>query len=146
MTRGSFTNYVLFPTKFSFPMMVRILSICLKFVRAFCQKWGKKKLNPAECRVSLSSPSRSPPPDLPPPTGSPSPCSSQPTSPSSYSSDHKEHKSNFSSLRPNVKIRIDNTEIQLSLHYLYKSATSEAKKFVKSEKIARTMVEKGGIL
>ena len=63
-----------------------------------------------------------------------------------YSSDHEEPKSNFSSLRANVKIRIDNTEIQLSVHYLYKSATAEAKNFVKSEKIARTMLEKGDIL
>jgi hypothetical protein len=47
LTRESFTNYVLCHTKFSFHMMVRILVICLKFVRALCQKWDKKKLNPA---------------------------------------------------------------------------------------------------
>ena len=84
--------YVFFPTKFSFPMIVCILYKCLKFVKAFCQKWGKKKLNtappPAHFNYSLvsrqvkSSPSRSPPPDPSPPTGSPSPCRSQPMPPS----------------------------------------------------------------
>jgi hypothetical protein len=117
-------------------MMVLILFICL-FVRAFCQIWGKKKL-------SLSFPSQSPLPDLPTPTGSPS--HAVLSHASFYSSDHKEPKSNLSSLRANVKIRLDNTEIQLSLHYLCKSDTEEVNKFVKCEKIARMMVKKGGIL
>ena len=92
----------------------------------------------------MHSPSRSPPPDLPPHR---IPLTMQFSATASfYYSDHEEPNCNFSSPRANVKIRLDNTEIQLSLHYLYKSDTAEVKKFVKSDKIARTMVEKGGIL
>ena len=82
LARGTFTNYVLFPTKFSFIKMVRILSICLNFVRAFHQKLGKKKLDPVPHLptttlswspdwASLRSPFQSPPLGPPYPTGSP---------------------------------------------------------------------------
>ena len=92
LTRGIFTNYVLFPTKFSFSMMVRIHSICLKFVRSFCQIWEKKKL---ELSIPVTT-ARSATPHRIPLTMQLS------AHASFYSSDHKEPKRNFSSLTANV--------------------------------------------
>ena len=40
--RATFTNYIILPTKFKFPKVVRILAICLKFITAFRNKRSKK--------------------------------------------------------------------------------------------------------
>ena len=58
-----------------------------------------------------------------------------------YSSDNGDPKTLFASIRANVNIRIDNSEIQWCLHHLYQKATAEVKEFQKPEKIARTRVE-----
>ena len=63
-----------------------------------------------------------------------------------YSSDKRDPKTLFTSVRANVNIRIDNSEIRWCLHHLYQKATAEVKEFQKPNKIARTMVEKQGIL
>ena len=39
--RAELSNYLMFPTKFKFPKVVRILAICTKFVSAFVRKWRK---------------------------------------------------------------------------------------------------------
>ena len=58
----------------------------------------------------MSSPSRSTPPDPPPPTGCPLTMQFSAHA-SFYSSDHKAPKSNFSSLRANAKIRISESPL-----------------------------------
>ena len=41
--RAQLSKYIVFPTKFKLPKVVRILAICVKFVKAFVSKWRKKK-------------------------------------------------------------------------------------------------------
>ena len=41
--RDQFSKYIVFPTKFKLPKVVRILAICVKFVKAFIGKWRKNK-------------------------------------------------------------------------------------------------------
>ena len=157
LARGTFSNYIIFPTKFSFPKMVRVLSICLKFCRAFRKKWGKQKditdAPPTTYNAFISSAQgqskhsvATTDPRVLTPIGIPLTmqfCAHA----SLYSTDMRGKKPQFSAfIRPGVRIRILNSEIQWSLHYLYKKATAEIKEFHKPEKIARTMVEKHGIL
>ena len=53
--RANVGNYIVFPTSYAFPKVVKILSICLKFIRAFKKKWSKKKLEPAEPPIHYNS-------------------------------------------------------------------------------------------
>ena len=146
LSRANFSEYLIFPTKYSFPKMVRILSICLKFVSAFRRKWGKK-----------------PSVQAPPPTHFNAFTTSRTgklefSIPANRSGDStpvripltmqfSAHASiQARSFDASICIRISNDEIQWSLHHLYYKATAEIKEFHKPDKILRTMVEKQGIL
>ena len=41
--RAQLSKYIVFPTKFKLPKVVRILAIRVKFVKAFISKWRKNK-------------------------------------------------------------------------------------------------------
>ena len=42
VARATFSQYLLFPTKHSFPKTVRVLAICVRFLKAFTAKYRKK--------------------------------------------------------------------------------------------------------
>ena len=53
--RANIGNYIVFPTRYTFPKVVKILSICLKFIRAFRKKWSRKEIEPAEPQIHYNS-------------------------------------------------------------------------------------------
>ena len=148
--RAKVANYMIFPTKYSFPKVVRILALCLKFVRAFKKKWSKKKDELKAPPVYYNSFLLSGKSHIPLPVPALSfdyiqdlPLTIQYEAHASYYvHDHAVPKVNYSVLG----VRIRNDEIQWALHYLYSTATREVEQFVKPDKIKKHMVKRDGIL
>ena len=152
--RATFSSYIILPTKFEFTKVVRILSICFKFVSAFKDKWSKKhereQAPPVQLR-SFTLPTgyyRSS--DSINPTGAdiseldelPLTCQFGAYS-SYYTHNPDESWGKQFSL---IAVRIQETDIQWALHYYYATATREVEHFVKPDIIARIAIKKGDIL
>ena len=150
LERASVGKYILFPTKYAFPKVVRILSICLKFIRALRKKWSKKEVMFKEPPLHynsflLSGKSHDP---LPVHTLAFTYTQGMPLTiqfeayASYYVHDNAEPKVHYST----NGLRLSNDEIQWSLHYLYSTATKEVEHFIKPDRIKKHMVKRDGIL
>ena len=146
--RASYTKYIILPTKFNFPKVVRILGIVTKFVQAFKRKWSKK------CGAELL---------LPPPIQ----FRSLLVLPNDLIQDNTPRLGlEFSALASYYRaanntdcsscthvictctslFRLDEKELQWALHYLYTCATKEVEEFVKPAIIAKIAIKSHGIL
>ena len=147
--RASFSNYLLLPTKFSYDKTVRILSLVAKFCDAFRRKWqsgycerthsgpkfqvfytpftGETVLDTTIFDISSFGASAA--------EGGPS-LVAQFSAIASYHAGPAQ----------NVKVRLNDQDIQDALKYLYLTATKEVEHFVKAETVNKIAVKKDGIL
>ena len=150
----------MFPSKFKFPKVVRILAFCTKFVNAFVRKWRKTKTSDQEpptffnCFLSgqhnlMSTPLTA--------------CAEFHAKPLSIQYEvHSSYYRKFKLVCDKAEgthqqcvgttchflstFRVDEVDIQWALFYLYTKATAEVDKFCKPDKILRDMFRLGGIL
>lgn len=158
MARATFSKYLVFPTNCSFPKTVRILAICVPFVKAFTDKWMKKHghTDPTvELLIHYNSfllPGKSQDPMI---LNSVEPIHIQDGPPTIQWTAHGCYYKKYEALCSLTVgshgkaegpcsqkdfgflncFRIRDRDIQWPLHYLYKTATAEVKHFIKSEKI-----------
>ena len=146
--RALHSKYILLPTAFSFPKVVRIMSIVKRFINAFRKKWDPK-FNaatapnlPANFKTFLCTPS---------------------SKPLETTMVFNAHASYYRPIRswswlveldntptPNPRfesiLRLTNDDIQQGLLYYYRKATTEVETFVPAERINKHMYRQGGLL
>jgi hypothetical protein len=155
--RATFTNYIILPTKFEFPKVVRILALCLKFIKAFRNKWSKtherEQAPPTQLRSFILASDAHHSGNLiidPESTDTDTteldklPLTRQIGAYSSYWKYNPEEP--WGKQFSHIAVRIQEGDIQWVLHYYYAAATREVEHFVKPNIISRIAIKKGDIL
>ena len=134
-SRAAYANYLLHPTKFHFPAVVRILGIVCKFIKSFKCRKGKPRVIPkftmlqataVECHyISLSSVFQSE---------------------NSNEESHRTASADNTTYVKKVVIMPGDEDISDALAYLFRTATMEVKEFVKPDILKKISVESEGIL
>ena len=133
-SRAAHANYLLHPTKFHFPAVVRIMGIVYKFIKSF--KCIKGKLKPRQKFNMLHATS-----DMCQQVSLSSVLLSDNTAEVSAESTTAVHAATT-----DVVIIPDDEDISDALSYLFRTATMEVKEFVKPEIVKKISVENNGIL
>ena len=131
-SRAAYSGYLLLPTKFHFPAVVRIMGIVWKFIKSFeCLK-GKLKSKPGFHMLSATQSEE---------------CSRVPLS-AAFSQGEEPELALTSDALSDGKIDIipSDEDISDALAYIFRVATKEVKEFVKPEIIKKLAVESEGIL
>ena len=131
-SRAAYTGYLILPTKFHFPAIVRIMGIVWRFIKSFKCLKGKLKTKPTFNMLSATG-------------GVCSEASMTAAFASNVQSEVQALAVDESNNKKAVIIPTDE-DISDALTYLFRVATKEVKEFVKPEIIKKIAVESQGIL
>ena len=126
-SRAAFAKYIVLPTKYHFPSVVRIVGIVFKFIRSFKCRQGKSLPRP-KFQMLVSKAEDSP----------------QALQTALLSRSSANTSTNVSTEKYTIVPNED--DVSDALSYLFRVATQEVKEFVKPEILKKVAIESNGIL